>query len=50
MHSLPEPGSAATDAERLALLRAQQALIEQALLTRAEGGSRLERAVNLSRL
>ncbi len=45
---LPEPGPDATDAERLTLLRAQQALIEPALLTLAEGRSRLERAVNLT--
>jgi hypothetical protein len=45
---LPEPGPDATDEERLALLRAQQALIQQAFLTRDEGRSRLERALNLT--
>lgn len=44
---LPEPGPNATDEERLALLRAQQALIEQALLTHDEGRSRHTRAVAL---
>jgi hypothetical protein len=44
---LPEPGPDATDEDRLALLRTQQALIEQALLTRAQGRSRHARALAL---
>jgi hypothetical protein len=45
--SLPEPGPNATDEERLNLLRAQQALIDQATLTAGEGRSRHTRAVAL---
>ncbi len=44
---LPEPGPDASDEERLALLRAQQALIEQALLTSGQGRSRHDTAVRL---
>lgn len=44
---LPNVGPNATDEERLALLRAQQELIEQALLTRDQGRSRRQRAVDL---
>lgn len=44
---LPELGPGATDEERLASLRAQQALIEQAVLTANEGRSRHTRAVAL---
>ena len=44
---LPEPGPNPTDEERLALLRAQQALIEQATLTADEGRNRHTRADNL---
>jgi hypothetical protein len=44
---LPEPGPDATDEERLVLLRAQQALIEQAKLTLDEGRSRHARAIAL---
>jgi hypothetical protein len=45
--SLPAPGPGATDAERLALLRAQQSLIEQATQTASEGRSRHTRALAL---
>ena len=41
---LPEPGPNPTDAARLALLRAQQALIEQAILTAEQGRGRHTRA------
>jgi hypothetical protein len=44
---LPTPGPDATDEERLRLLRAQQARIEQALLTRDQGRSRHARALAL---
>ena len=44
---LPELASDATDEERLALLRAQQSLIEQALLTLDQGRSRHSQAVAL---
>jgi hypothetical protein len=44
---LPETSSNATDEERLALLRARQTLIEQAVLTAGEGRSRYTRAVAL---
>ncbi len=45
---LPQLGADATDDERLALLRAQQALIEQALLTLEQGRSRHSQAVALT--
>jgi hypothetical protein len=44
---LPVPPPDATDDQRLALLRAQQALIEQALLTLSQGRSRRSQAVAL---
>ena len=44
---LPEPGPLATDEERLALVRAQQALIEQAVLTLDQGRSRHTQALAL---
>lgn len=44
---LPELGPDATDEQRLALLRAQQSLIEQGLLTLEQGRSRHDRAVAL---
>jgi hypothetical protein len=47
---LPVPGPDATDEQRLALLRAQQSLIEQALLTLAQGRSRLAQAQVLRKL
>ncbi len=45
---LPELAAGAADAERLALLRAQQSLIDQTLLTFAQGTSRHSQAVDLS--
>ena len=47
---LPELASDATDEQRLALLRAQQSLIEQALLTVDQGRSRHSRAVVVENL
>ncbi len=44
---LPELGPDPTDEDRLALLRAQQSLIEQGLLTLEQGRSRHQRAVAL---
>jgi hypothetical protein len=45
---LPEPGPGATEAERLALLRARQSLIEQGFLTRDQGRARHAQAVSLA--
>jgi len=45
---LPELAANATDAERLALLRARQSLIEQAFLTYEQGTNRYSQAVLLS--
>lgn len=47
MQTLPELAPDATDEKRLALLRAQQSLIEQALLTLEQGRSRHSQAVAL---
>jgi hypothetical protein len=45
---LPELDPESTEAERLALLRAQQSLIEQAFLTHDQGASRYAQAESLS--
>lgn len=47
---LPDAGPDATDAERLARLRAQQALIRQGIRTHAEGTSRRDEALRLRHL